>query len=234
MVRIPFVRHRTVNQLWNKYRACRAGVEKTRWQAVWRLARTDTPRTPAPVADVVGLSAVTVRQVLHRWNADGPAGLADGRTGNGSAPKLSARRRAALLTALHKRPPDGGLWTGPKVARYVADRWGVADALAAFAAHADPDGTKVLVLIVDNAGWHTAKRLAVPGNVRLHFLPPCTPELQPVEPFWALVREGVANDTFDRLGQLRRVIRRRCRKLAADTATVFGAVGFRWAVTLEE
>jgi len=109
----------------------------------------------------------------------------------------------------------------------------MADALSAFAAHADPDGTKVLVLIVDRAGWHTAKRLPVPANVRLHFLPPCTPELQPVEPFWALVREAVANDTFDRLGQLRRVVRRRCRRLAADTATVKGAIGFRWAVNLE-
>lgn len=109
----------------------------------------------------------------------------------------------------------------------------MADALTAFAAHADPDGTKVLILIVDRAGWHTAKRLAVPANVRLHFLPPCTPELQPVEPFWALVREGVANRTFDRLGHLQRVIRRRCRRLAADPATVSGAVGFRWAVNLE-
>jgi hypothetical protein len=96
----------------------------------------------------------------------------------------------------------------------------MAEALAAFAAQADPNGAKVLVLIVDNAGWHTAKRLAVPANVRLHFLPPRTQELQPVEPFWALVWEGVANETFDRLGQLRRVIRRRCRKLAADTVTV--------------
>ncbi len=117
MARIPFVRHRTVNQIWNKYRACREGVEKTRWHAVWLLARTDVPRTPAQVADVVGLSDVTVRQVLHRWNADGPAGLRDGRKGNGSPPKLTARRRAALYAALQKRPPDGGLWTGPKVAR---------------------------------------------------------------------------------------------------------------------
>src|SRR5262249_39774958 len=38
----------------------------------------------------------------------------------------------------------------------------MADALAAFAAHADPGGTKVLVLVVDRAGWHTAKRLAAP------------------------------------------------------------------------
>ena len=109
----------------------------------------------------------------------------------------------------------------------------MADAVRAFAAHADPDGTKILVLVVDNAGWHTAKRLVVPANVRLHFLPPCTPQLQPVEAFWPLVREAVANDTFERLGQLRRVIRRRCRRLAADTATVKGVIGFRWAVNLE-
>jgi len=108
-----------------------------------------------------------------------------------------------------------------------------AEALAAFAAHADPEGTKVLVLVVDNAGWHTAKRLAVPANVRLHFLPPCTPELQPVEPFWALVREAVANDTFDRLADLRRVVRRRCRRLASEPRRVSGAIGFRWAVGLE-
>ena len=106
-------------------------------------------------------------------------------------------------------------------------------ALAAFAAHADPEGRKVLVLVVDNAGWHTAKRLAVPANVRLHFLPPCTPELQPVEPFWALVREAVANDTFDRLADLRRVVRRRCRRLASEPRRVSGAIGFRWAVGLE-
>ena len=109
----------------------------------------------------------------------------------------------------------------------------MADALRAFAAHADPDGTKILVVVVDNAGWHTAKRLPVPASVRLHFLPPCTPERQPVEPSRVLVREAVANEAFDRLADLRRVIRRRCRRLAADTATVRGAIGFRWAVNLE-
>src|SRR5205823_13524062 len=125
VARIPFVRHRTVNQILRAYQACRHPVEKVRWHAVWLLARTDEPRTPAQVAAVVGLSDVTVRAVLHRWNAAGPAGLTDGRKGNGSAPRLSARRRAALHAALRDRPPDGGLWTGPKVVRYVADRWAV-------------------------------------------------------------------------------------------------------------
>lgn len=110
----------------------------------------------------------------------------------------------------------------------------MAEALEAFAAHADPGRKKVLVVVTDNAGWHRAKRLPVPPNVRLHFLPPCTPELQPVEPFWALVREAVANDTFARLADLRRRVVRRCQRLAADPATVKGAIGFHWAVNLEK
>ena len=125
MARLPFVRHRTVSPLRPKYRACRHPVVKGRWHAVWLLARTDDPRTPAQVAGLVGLSDVTVRAILHRWNASGPAGLGDGRKGNGSEPKLTPRRREALYAALQKRPPDGGLWTGPKVARYVRDRWRV-------------------------------------------------------------------------------------------------------------
>lgn len=125
MPRLPFVRHRTANQIRAKYRACRHPVEKVRWHAVWLLARTDEPRTPAQVAAVVGLADVTARAILHRWNAGGPDGLTDRRVGNGAAPKLTARRRDALYRALGKRPPDGGLWTGPKVARYVRDRWQV-------------------------------------------------------------------------------------------------------------
>jgi transposase len=125
MARLPFVRHLSVSKLRYKYRACRHPTEKPRWHALWLLARTDEPRTPAAVADLVGLSAVTVRHVLHRWNDHGPEGVADRRRNNGADPKLTARRQDALYAALQKRPPDGGLWTGPKVARYVRDRWRV-------------------------------------------------------------------------------------------------------------
>lgn len=123
---LPFVRHRTANQIRSKYRACRHPVEKVRWHALWLLARTDEPRTPAQVARVVGLSDVTVRAVLKRWNANGPDGVTDRRAGNGAQPKLTTRQRDALYAALQGRPPDGGVWTAPKVARYVRDRWQVA------------------------------------------------------------------------------------------------------------
>jgi transposase len=114
-----------VAQIRSKYRSCRHPVEKTRWHAIWLLARTDVTRSPEQVAGVVGLSAVTVRDLLRRWNAHGSDGLTDRRKNNGADPKLTTRRTQALRTALLKRSPDGGLWTGPKVARYVRQRWQV-------------------------------------------------------------------------------------------------------------
>jgi transposase len=125
MKRLPVERHLTARQARAQYRACRHPVEKTRWHAIWLLLRSDPPRTPAQVAEVVGLSVITVREVLRRWNGRGPRGLADRRAGNGARPRLTGRQRSALLAALKRRPPDGGLWTGPKVARYVRDRWAV-------------------------------------------------------------------------------------------------------------
>jgi len=115
--------------------------------------------------------------------------------------------------------------------RVNTDRMG--DALAAFAGWADPRGAKVLVVLVDNAGWHTAGRLAVPGNVVLHFLPPCTPELQPAEPLWPLVREAVANRSIGRLGRLRDLLRARLAYLAHNPGLVRRVVGFHWARGLE-
>src|SRR3954447_18740495 len=87
----------------------------------------------------------------------------------------------------------------------------MARALEEFARWADPDGTKLLVVLVDNAGWHVAKRLAVPPDVVLHPLPPCTPELQRAEPLWPLVREVVANEGYDDLGAMAPVLVERCR-----------------------
>lgn len=108
----------------------------------------------------------------------------------------------------------------------------MAAALAAFARWADPEGRMLLVVLVDNAGWHVARRLEVPPNVVLHRLPPCTPELQPVEPLWPLLREAVANQGFDDLEALERPLAERCRWLMDHPEVARGAAGFHWAVAL--
>jgi transposase len=78
------------------------------------------------LAALVGLTPAWVRTVLKRWNAEGPAGLADRRaTANGGKSRLTADQQAELSTALQQPPPDGGLWTGPKVTAFVRTRWDV-------------------------------------------------------------------------------------------------------------
>ncbi len=125
--RLPIVPHLSPDEIARRYRACRGGVEKTHWQVLWLLTRSDVPPTPAAIAAQVGLTPSWARTILKRWNAHGPAGLADRRSvANGGRPKLSGEQRAALFEALQGRPDDGGLWTGPKVAAYARDRWAVA------------------------------------------------------------------------------------------------------------
>jgi transposase len=125
--RLPIVPHLSPAEIARRYRACRTGVEKTHWQILWLLTRSEAPPTPAAVAVQVGLTPAWVRTVLKRWNAEGPAGLSDRRaTVNGGQPRLSDEQQAARFEALQGRPDDGGLWTGPKVAAYARDRWGVA------------------------------------------------------------------------------------------------------------
>ncbi|VTR92427.1 Uncharacterized protein OS=Anabaena variabilis (strain ATCC 29413 / PCC 7937) GN=Ava_2181 PE=4 SV=1: DDE_3 [Gemmata massiliana] len=125
------------------------------------------------------------------------------------------------------RPRTGDTFT-VLVRRVNTDRMG--EALRAFAPHADPDGQKVLVVVVDNAGWHVARRLNVPPNVVLHFLPPCTPELQPVEPFWPIVREAVANRSIGRIDCLRARLEYRTR----NPSVVQPRIGFRWVRSIEQ
>uniref|UniRef100_UPI0035ABF64C transposase n=1 Tax=Rhizobium meliloti TaxID=382 RepID=UPI0035ABF64C len=46
------------------------------------------------------------------------------------------------------------------------------------------------VLILDQAGWHLTPKLSVPENIRLLFLPPRSPELNPVENVWQSIRDN--------------------------------------------
>jgi transposase len=54
------------------------------------------------------------------------------------------------------------------------------------------------VLIMDQAGWHKSKKLRLPENIHVLFLPPYSPELNPVERLWAYLRQHyLSNRVFD-------------------------------------
>lgn len=123
--RLPVVAHLSAAEVGDRYRRCPDPREKTRWHLIWLLLRPDEPLSCERAAPLIGLSDTHARTVLRRWNAHGPDGLADRRKANRSPGKLTASQQAAAFEALKTEPPDGGLWSGPKLARYARDRWGI-------------------------------------------------------------------------------------------------------------
>jgi len=46
-----------------------------------------------------------------------------------------------------------------------------------------------IILCTDNAGWHVSSNLVVPDNIVFLYLPPYSPQLNPVEHLWDYIRE---------------------------------------------
>lgn len=114
--------HLPVDELERRYRRARDPVARSHWQIVWLLALG--ART-AEVARVTGYSVNWVREVAKRYRAGGPEALGDRRHANpGAPPLLPPARQAELRGALAGSAPDGGLWTGRKVAAWIAARIG--------------------------------------------------------------------------------------------------------------
>jgi len=103
-----------------------------------------------------------------------------------------------------------------------------AETLKLFAREAGAGPDRVILLVLDNAGWHTAPGLAVPDGLRLVYLPPYSPELQPAETLWTHVDEPIANRHFDTLADLDAVVSERCIMLANDPERVQSQAGFHW------
>ena len=100
--------------------------------------------------------------------------------------------------------------------------------LAKFAEEAGAGRDRRIVLVLDNAGWHTEPGLAVPDGVRLVHLPPYSPELQPAERLWPLLDEPLVNRHFATLDEVDRAVARRCLDLDADPASVKARTRFHW------
>ena len=68
--------------------------------------------------------------------------------------------------------------------------------LAEFAAWSGAGPDKLVLLVLDQAGWHKSQEVVVPAGIRLVFLPPRWPELQPAERLWPLSNEAICNRRF--------------------------------------
>ncbi len=87
---------------------------------------------------------------------------------------------------------------------------------------------KRIVMLTDGATAHRAKCLRVPERITLVGLPAYTPELNPTERLWSLVRAGVANRDFDSPDELEQSVCTRCQKISAAPAQVTALTNYHW------
>jgi len=115
--------HLTVEELGNHYREAKDPVERSHAQIVWLIARGESAKR---AAGITGYSARWVSEVVRRYNEGGPEALGDRRHENpGGKFLLEEAQRRELSEAFGGPAPDGGLWSGPKVASWIEQKTGM-------------------------------------------------------------------------------------------------------------
>ena len=90
-----------------------------------------------------------------------------------------------------------------------------------------------ILMVMDKAGWHKAKDLKVPKNMRIIFLPPYSPELNPAEHLWEEIREKwFPNRAFNSLNGVESVLVDALDSLEQSPEKVSSIAGFDWIINL--
>jgi len=75
---------------------------------------------------------------------------------------------------------------------------------------------ELIVIVLDNGAFHKAKKLQIPENIILIFLPPYSPELNPAEKIWAKFKRDFTNMLFNDMDSLVDYICQLVRNLSCD------------------
>jgi transposase len=110
--------HLSTAELEGRYETASDPIGKSHFHAVWLLS---CGLEVDEVAELLSFSPRWVRKLIQRYNEGGAEQLGDQRTRNGAAPTILTPEALAALKERIKTPPDdGGLWSGRKVALWLA------------------------------------------------------------------------------------------------------------------
>lgn len=341
--------HLTNSELKQLYQSASDKVESRRWHLLWLVSEQWTIKQ---AAEVVGINYDYAKDLVQKYNRYGITAMQNGRKDSkikrGKA-LLNAEQIAELSARLKTPPPDQGLWTGPKVAEWIAlttgkekvwnqrgweylkkcryslqiprpqhqkadkaaqaefphilsarvqelqrqypnatiEVWSFDEhrvglkpilrrvwapigerpsavvchryewtylygyvhprtgdtvwlilprvniawfnlALQSFAASVGAGQTQIILLVVDQAGWHMSAKVELPEGIYLAPLPAYSPELQPAERLWALADEPLANKSFDSIAHLEEVLAQRCCILHQMQPQIQALTNFHW------
>ena len=88
-----------------------------------------------------------------------------------------------------------------------------------------------IILVCDGAVWHKSNGLNIPKNIKIIFIPPYTPEMNPIEQIWKEIRKrGFKNEVFKTLDN---VIDRLCDTICSLTSDVIKSItGRDWILPI--
>ena len=91
-----------------------------------------------------------------------------------------------------------------------------------------------ILMVMDQAGWHKARNLAIPENICLIWQPPYSPQCNPVENIWDEIREKwFPNLVFNGMQAVEDTLADALVTLENDQKRTQSIAGFEWIVSID-
>jgi transposase len=116
--------HLTSAQLKSRYLYSCDRVESRRWHLLWLVSKSWTIQQ---AAQAVGLNYDYAKDIVKGYNQQGEQAIANRRHQRREPPShalLNREQLEQLRYCLKQPPEDKGIWTGPKVAEWIAKKTG--------------------------------------------------------------------------------------------------------------
>jgi transposase len=115
--------HLSIEELKTHYRQAKDTSESRRWHLLSLVAQCWTIKQ---AAEIVGLNYDYAKEIIRRYNQDGPEAVKKRNHQRLQSPRslLTLEQQQELQQILQNPPPDGGEWSGPKVAQWIAQKTG--------------------------------------------------------------------------------------------------------------
>ena len=87
-----------------------------------------------------------------------------------------------------------------------------------------------IILCSDNAGWHVSSGLKIPKNIVFLYLPPYSPQLNPVEHLWDYIREKKQfnNRIFNSIEEVTENLALALNQISTEKEIIKSLCDFHW------
>ena len=88
------------------------------------------------------------------------------------------------------------------------------------------DSEELMLILLDNASFHKTKKLKIPDNIALIYIPPYSPELNPAEKIWQRLKRAFTNMPFTTMEGVRNFLTEQTNLLSEDI--VISTCAYEW------